>query len=73
VLFRSGHTHIWKLEKNFRNVLLVNPGSTSLPKGGNPPTFGFYESTPATANEHAHAKFSIHTLEDGMEIAAVSI
>ena len=72
-VYLYGHTHIWKLEKNFRNVLLVNPGSTSLPKGGNPPTFGLYESTPATATEPAHAKFSIHTLEDGKEIKAVSI
>ena len=72
-VYLYGHTHIWKLEKNFRNVLLVNPGSTSLPKGGNPPTFGFYESTPANDGESGHARFSIHTLEDGMEIAAVSI
>ncbi len=72
-VYLYGHTHIWKLEKNFRDVLLVNPGSTSLPKGGNPPTFGFYESTPATANEPAHAKFSIHTLEDGTEIATVNM
>ena len=66
-----GHTHIWKLEKNFRDVLMVNPGSTSLPKGGNPPTFGFYESTPATATEPAHVKFSIHTLEYGSVIKNV--
>jgi putative phosphoesterase len=72
-VYLYGHTHVWKLEKNFRDVLIVNPGSTSLPKGGNPPTFGFYESTPATANEPAHAKFSIHTLEDGTEIAALAI
>lgn len=72
-VYLYGHTHIWKLEKNFRDVLLVNPGSTSLPKGGNPPTFGFYESTPATSNEPAHAKFSIHKLEDGTEIATVNM
>ena len=71
-VYLYGHTHVYKLEKNFRDVLIVNPGSTSLPKGGNPPTFGFYESTPATANEPAHVKFSIHTL-DGMEIAAMNI
>ena len=72
-VYLYGHTHIWMLEKNFRNVLLVNPGSTSLPKGGNPPTFGLYESTPAKDGEPAHAKFSIHTLEDGAEIKSVSI
>ena len=72
-VYLYGHTHIWKLEKNFRDVLIVNPGSTSLPKGGNPPTFGFYESAPASANEPAHAKFSIHKLEDGAELAALAI
>ena len=58
-----GHTHIWKLEKNFRDVLLVNPGSTSLPKGGNPPTFGLYDNR----------RFSIHKLEDGSEIKSVEL
>ena len=62
-----GHTHIWKLEKNFKDVLLVNPGSTSLPKGGNPPTFALYQS--ATAD--APARFSIHKLDDGSEIKSV--
>jgi len=72
-VYLYGHTHVWKLEKNFRDVLLVNPGSTSLPKGGNPPTFGLYESTPGNGNEPAHAKFSIHKLDDGEEIKAVTI
>jgi putative phosphoesterase len=64
-----GHTHIWKLEKNFKGVLLVNPGSTSLPKGGNPPTFALYESATATSP----AKFSIHRLDDGSELASAEI
>ena len=64
-----GHTHIWKLEKNFKGVLLVNPGSTSLPKGGNPPTFALYESATATSP----AKFSIHKLDDGSELASAEI
>lgn len=62
-----GHTHIWKLEKNFKGVLIVNPGSTSLPKGGNPPTFGLYES----ATGSSPAKFSIHRLDDGSELKCV--
>lgn len=62
-----GHTHIWKLEKNFKGVLLVNPGSTSLPKGGNPPTFALYES----ATGSSPAKFSIHRLDDGSELKCV--
>ena len=64
-----GHTHIWKLEKNFKGVLLVNPGSTSLPKGGNPPTFALYES----ATGASPAKFSIHRLDDGSELATAQI
>ena len=62
-----GHTHIWKLEKNFKGVLIVNPGSTSLPKGGNPPTFALYESATGTSP----AKFSIHRLDDGSELKCV--
>lgn len=58
-----GHTHIYQLEKNFKGVLLVNPGSTSLPKGGNPPTFGFYDN----------GKFSIHHLETGAELSNLTL
>lgn len=58
-----GHTHIYQLQKNFKGVLMVNPGSTSLPKGGNPPTFGFYDN----------GKFSIHRLETGEELASTSL
>ena len=72
-IYLYGHTHIWKLEKNFRDVVIANPGSTSLPKGGNPPTFGFYESTPANGDEPAHIRLSIHKLEDGAEIATMTI
>ena len=72
-VYLYGHTHIWKLEKNFRDVLIVNPGSTSLPKGGNPPTFGFYESTPANGSEPAHLHFSIHKLDDGKELAKTTL
>jgi uncharacterized protein len=35
----SGHTHIYRIEKK-ENVIFINPGSPSLPKGGNPPTIG---------------------------------
>jgi len=47
----------------------VNPGSTSLPKGGNPPTFALYESATAASP----AKFSIHRLDDGSELASAEI
>lgn len=62
-VYLYGHTHIYQLQENFKKVLMVNPGSTSLPKGGNPATFGFYDS----------GKFSIHKLEDGSELSAISL
>ena len=39
----SGHTHIPTLDKTPEGVLLVNPGSTSIPKGGFPPSYALYE------------------------------
>lgn len=41
-VFVYGHTHIWKAEKQ-NGIILLNPGSVSLPKGGNPETFALYE------------------------------
>ena len=40
-----GHTHIQKIEHWGPNgkILAVNPGSVSLPKDGNPPTYLIYE------------------------------
>ena len=39
----SGHTHIPVLETNSDGVLLLNPGSTSIPKGGFPASYALYE------------------------------
>ena len=39
----SGHTHIPVLEENPDGILLLNPGSVSIPKGGFPPSYGVYE------------------------------
>ena len=39
-----GHTHLPRLEVGAEGVLVFNPGSLSLPKGGNPASFGFYEA-----------------------------
>ena len=39
----TGHTHIPTLDKTPEGVLLVNPGSTSIPKGGFPPSYALYE------------------------------
>ncbi len=37
-----GHTHIWKMEC-LGDHYIINPGSVSLPKGGNPPTYGLLD------------------------------
>ena len=39
----SGHTHIPVLETNADGVTLLNPGSTSIPKGGFPASYAVYE------------------------------
>ncbi|SHK45570.1 phosphodiesterase [Fibrobacter sp. UWEL] len=68
-----GHTHIWDLHKNFKNILMVNPGSTSLPKGGKVASFGVYESYDKPDHRGNLAKFSIHALDTGREIASFEI
>lgn len=40
-----GHTHVPCCE-NVNGVLLFNPGSPSLPRGGNPPTYGIITVSP---------------------------
>ncbi len=39
-----GHSHLLKAEKCKDNWIL-NPGSTSIPKGGNPPTYAILQDT----------------------------
>ena len=39
----TGHTHIPTLDVNSEGVLLLNPGSTSIPKGGFAPSLALYE------------------------------
>ena len=39
-----GHTHISLLEKGLENLVLCNPGSLSLPKGGKEAGFAVYEN-----------------------------
>ena len=39
-----GHTHLPQLERLENGLIAFNPGSISLPKGGNPPSFGWYEN-----------------------------
>ncbi len=38
-----GHTHVLKAE-NMGNYILLNPGSVSIPKEGNPPTYASLEN-----------------------------
>ena len=49
----SGHTHIPVLEENPDGILLLNPGSVSIPKGGFPASYGVYED----------GKFAVVSLE----------
>lgn len=41
-VFAYGHTHIWKAERQ-GGIIILNPGSVSIPKGGNPPTCAVYD------------------------------
>ena len=50
-----GHTHLPVLETADCGITIFNPGSISLPKGGNPQTFGFFDGE----------KLSIRLLENG--------
>ena len=56
------------MKKNADGVYCLNPGSTSLPKGGNPPTVGLYDDD----GKHP-PRFSVHHLESGKELAAIEI
>lgn len=42
-----GHTHLWQAERmeaeGIGTITVINPGSVSIPKGGNPPTFGLLQ------------------------------
>lgn len=39
----SGHTHFWRLEREASGSVILNTGSITFPKGGNVPTFAFYD------------------------------
>jgi putative phosphoesterase len=43
-IFLSGHTHIQSLSENEAGVILCNPGSPSLPKGGSPAGYAIYDN-----------------------------
>ena len=41
-IFLYGHTHIYSIERR-GGALCLNPGSVSIPKGGNPRTYAVYD------------------------------
>ncbi len=57
-----GHTHIYQLGK-VNNLVAFNPGSISLPKSGNPATFGFY----------ADGILSVRELDSGNTLAEMEL
>ena len=40
----TGHTHVPTCDRNEGGLLLLNPGSVSIPKGGFPATYAIYEN-----------------------------
>ena len=42
-IFMYGHTHIFALEKSENGYFILNPGSLTLPKGGNPKSYAIYD------------------------------
>ena len=38
-IFMSGHTHLFELHKDERGTIILNPGSITIPKGGNVATY----------------------------------
>ena len=40
----GGHTHLYGIKEFGNKNLYINPGSVSLPKGGNPKTYMIYEN-----------------------------
>ncbi len=57
-----GHTHVQAMERQGR-IYYINPGSTSIPKEGNRPSYMMYEK----------GTFVIYDLETGGEISRLAI
>lgn len=41
-VFMQGHTHLPVLEKREDGIIYLNPGSVSIPKGDNPPSYALW-------------------------------
>ena len=52
-IFMHGHTHVLRAEK-VGDITILNPGSVSIPKEGNPPTYAILENS----------RFTIKTFEE---------
>jgi putative phosphoesterase len=61
-----GHTHVPFLEK-VANVLLMNPGSLTQPREGNPPSFGLIETNGGSAECRI-----VTPVEKGVKVLAVA-
>lgn len=59
----SGHTHLPVLETAPDGTVRVNPGSTSIPKGGNPASFVLYEN----------GTFTLRRLDDASVIKSLTL
>lgn len=66
--FLCGHSHIWRIERNRKGVLVVNPGSLSRPRGGTVPSFALYET-----NGDGRGTFSIRELKSGKILKSATI
>jgi putative phosphoesterase len=60
-VFLYGHTHLLgKAERN--GIPCINPGSVSLPKGGNPKTYAIYEDGSITVKTLDGTPVEVYTL-----------
>lgn len=41
-IFASGHTHVARIARGENGIVFLNPGSTTRPKYGAPPSYGLY-------------------------------
>ena len=62
-IFAFGHIHLPVLERLASGIIAFNPGSISLPKGGNPASFGFF----------AEDTLRVLNLENGAEMLALHL
>ncbi len=62
-VFCYGHTHIPDLRRNEEGIILFNPGSVTIPKGGFPASFAVFDN----------GQFRILNLKDGSELLGLNI